>query len=92
MEKSEFLVCERCGKDFEIGREEYMDPKKHGWPVPTGRKNEDGVDLWELRLCANATEEEIAAYKKARAAAASQEQGIVARGFPEDGEGDGGGE
>ena len=84
MEKSEFLVCERCGKDFEIGREEYM--------VPTGRKNEDGVDLWELRLCADATEEEIAAYKKARAAAASQEQGIVARGFPEDGEGDGGGE
>ena len=38
------------------------------------------------------TEEEIAAYKKARAEAASQEQGIVARGFPEDGEGDGGGE
>jgi len=90
MEKSEFLVCSRCGKDFEVGREEYMDPKKHGWPVDTGEVK-DGVAIWKLLLCGDATDEDIAAYKKAREAADGQDQGIVSRGLKTEGA-DGGGE
>lgn len=80
MEKSEFLVCPRCGKGFEVGREEYMDPKKHGWPVNTGEVK-DGVAVWKLLICAEATDEEIAAYKAVRKEVSGQRDGIVARGF-----------
>lgn len=91
MEKNEFLACQRCGKDFEIGREEYMDPTKHGWPISTGEMTDDGVAIWKLLLCADATDEQIAAYKKAREGIAAQRQGIIAKGFvKEDGGAEGG--
>jgi len=79
---SEERVCPRCGKDFEPGREEYMDPKMHGWPVFTGEQNDDGIDLWKLLLCVDATDEQIEAYKEARQEANVQRGGIVARGLP----------
>jgi hypothetical protein len=70
-------VCPRCGKVFGEGREAYFDPRKHGWPVPTG-KNADGVDLWKVLLCADATPEQVAAY---RAVKQDQAVGIRAVGF-----------
>ncbi len=59
----ETKVCPRCGKDFEEGREEYLDPKKQGWPIPTGQKNAEGYDLWKVLLCGDATPEQVAEYR-----------------------------
>ena len=71
-------VCPRCGKGFDEGREEYADPTKHGWPVPTGQKNADGFDVWKVLLCADATPEQVAAYRDVKQ---DQALGIRSVGF-----------
>jgi hypothetical protein len=59
-----------------------MDRDKHGWPVSTGATDkETGAPLWKLRLCIDASPQEILAYRKIKK---GQADGIKSQGFPND--------
>jgi hypothetical protein len=59
-----------------------MDRDKHGWPVSTGATDkETGAPLWKMRLCIDASPQEILAYRKIKK---GQADGIKSQGFPND--------
>lgn len=75
-----FWECPKCGKRLE-GRDAGPD-MVHGWPADTGRVVQEGdlgpdgkpvppedigAGLWKFVNCADATDEEVAVYKAARA-------------------------
>jgi hypothetical protein len=75
------IRCDVCRREFPYDQKEMLDRKKHGWPVPTGKSDAaTGASLWTLRLCADASPQEILAYRKVKA---DQKSGITCKGFPE---------
>lgn len=76
------IQCAVCRMVFSESNKEMLDRKKHGWPVPTGKNDgATGAAVWKLRLCADASPEEILTYRKVKEA---QKLGIVSKGMPGD--------
>lgn len=72
--------CEICRMKFKD--ESKLPRDRHGWPVPTGATDkETGAPVWKLRLCIDASPQEILAYRKIKK---DQEDGIRSKGFPND--------
>ena len=72
--------CEICR--MEMKDEDKLPRDKHGWPVPTGvTDKETGAPVWKLRLCADASPQEILDYRKVKE---QQKSGIRSKGFPND--------
>lgn len=73
--------CAICQQDF--SDPEKADRTKHGWVVPVGTFDlETGAPIWKSRLCADASPEEILAYRKLKQ---DRAKGINSKGFPNDG-------